>query len=134
MAHVSKHALSARIQRDIEAQTATLLFASERKISRALFSELLTDVERLMLAKRLATLLMLEDEQSYYRIQQTLGVSVSTCKRLHQLLTNGAFPALEKITAKKRATHKTMSEVENILLAGLPPRSYVIKKRKNPKR
>ena len=134
MAQVSKHALNARIRRGIETQTATLLFASDRKISRTLFNELLTDVERLMLEKRLATLLMLEDEQSYYRIQRTLGVSVSTSKRLHKLLINGAFPALEKISAKKRAHHKTMNEVENILRAGLPPRSYVIKKRKNPKR
>lgn len=131
MAQISKHTMNARVQKDIQAQTLHLFFASNRKTSSSLFGELLTDTEQLMLAKRLVTLLMLEDEQSYYRIKQVLGVSVSTSKRLHTLLINGAFPTLENITANKRARDKTMTEVGKLLRAGLPPRSYVIKKRRD---
>ncbi len=107
------------------------LFAIDRRYSRALFDEMLTDVERLMLAKRLATLLMLADEQSYYRIQQSLGVSVSTSKRLHGLLVRGAFPSVEKLLRDKRRRTELIQSIEKVVRGGLPPRAYIIKKRRN---
>lgn len=129
MAQISKHALNPQIRRRIEKQASQILFAFDRSLSRAVFEELLTDIERVMLAKRLATILMLADEQSYYRIHQSLGVSVSTSKRLHGLLVRGAFPAIEKLLRSKRERAEFVQSVEEILQCGLPPRAYVIKKR-----
>jgi uncharacterized protein YerC len=133
MAQVGKQELRSQTRKAIAKQMNQALFATDRSLSRDLFDELITDIEQLMLAKRLATILMLADEHSYYRIQQSLGVSASTSKRLHGLLIRGAFPSIEKLLENRRKRAELIQSVEQILQAGLPPRAYVVKKR-NKKR
>ncbi len=130
MAQVGKQELRSLTRKAIAQQMNQALFAADRSLSRELFDELITDVEQLMFAKRLATILMLADEQSYYRVQQSLGVSPSTSKRLHGLLIRGAFPSIERLLEDKRKRAELIQSVEQILQAGLPPRAYVIKRRK----
>lgn len=131
MAQVGKLELDPKTRNEVAEQMNSALFAIDRSHSRALFDELLTDVERLMLSKRLATILMLVDDQSYYRIQQSLGVSVSTSKRLHGLLVRGAFPSVEKLLRDRRKHVELVQSIEKVVRGGLPPRAYVIKKRRN---
>ena len=91
MAHVGKETLKPSIRSEIEDQFVLLISQHENGTGSKLLCELLTETEHLMLAKRLATILMLAEDFSYYRIYVTLGVSVSTSKRLHQQLIGGAF-------------------------------------------
>ncbi len=127
MAFVSKKPLSKETLQAIKKQFLQL---SGGQKSKETLAELLTDTEFLMLAKRMATILMLIDGYSYYRIQQALGVSVSTSKRLHSLLIGGSFTHLEKITSNKKRRTEIESYIGLILRGGLPQYGYVIKKRK----
>lgn len=128
MAQISKQPLPKETEQRINAQLFSLLRSGNRASS--LFEEILTDTERLMLAKRIATILMLIDEHSYHRIRQTLGVSSSTSKRLHRLLDSGVFLSLERVAAQKREREQIIENIGVMLRAGLPPRAYVIKKRR----
>ncbi len=127
MTHVSKNDLPRAVRQEIDRQFLHLSSGNEAKAN--FFEELLTDTERLMLAKRLATIFMLIEEQSYYRIEQVLGVSVSTSKRLHQLLIGGAFTSIERLAARKKEREKILANIDLIMRAGLPPRAYVIKRK-----
>lgn len=129
MAQISKMELDAEVARYIERQLLLVLFKSRSRESMSIFSDLLTDTERLMFAKRMAAVLMLIDEQSYYRIEQVLGMSTSTSKRLHSLLSTGVFSNLEGVMKKKQAHSEILVTIGKLLRAGLPPRTYVIKKR-----
>ena len=129
MAYLSKQPIPKQVREEIEKDLLGLFFSSNSAVAKALFSEVLTETEQLMLAKRVATILMLIDEQSYYRIEQLLGVSSSTSKRLHKLLIGGAFSSLEKKVERKKDRDELSRKVGILLRGGLPPRAYVIKKR-----
>jgi len=130
MPHLSNNPLPKQTRVEIEKELIALLFQSNTKGAKTLFTELLTETEVLMLAKRLATLLMLIDEQSYYRIEQLLGVSSSTSKRLHRMLVGGAFESLERKIERAKEKEELSRKIGLILRGGLPPRAYTIKKRK----
>ena len=129
MAYLSKQPIPKQVREEIEKDLLGLFFSSNSAVAKALFSEVLTETEQLMLAKRVATILMLIDEQSYYRIEQLLGVSSSTSKRLHKLLIGGAFSSLEKKVERIKDRDELSRKVGILLRGGLPPRAYVIKKR-----
>ena len=122
MAFLSKKKLSKPVETGIKRELFRLFTLTGQGTSRSILEELLTDTEILMLAKRLATLMMLERDFSYYRIQQTLGVSVSTCKRLHQKLFAGDYATLQKIFVSRASRKACLITIETILRAGLPPR------------
>ena len=130
MAYLSKNPIPKLTRERIENELVSLLFSVNSKSGRTLFSEVLTKTELLMLAKRVTTILMLIDEQSYYRIQQVLGVSSSTSKRLHRLLMEGVFESLEKYVAQRKNREDLSRKISLIIRGGLPPKTYVIKKRR----
>lgn len=130
MAHISKDEMPSWVRNQIEKELTTLFFATNTSTAKSLFLEVLTETELLMLAKRVVTILMLIDEQSYYRIEQVLGVSVSTSKRLHRLLIGGEYSELEKMATNNKARQELARKVGTLLRGGLPARAYIIKKRK----
>ncbi len=80
---------------------------------------LLSATERVMLTKRLAIIVMLEREYSYYRISKTLKVSVSTVMRVEALRTRGVYRPIQ--SAMHRSVHKSLlDEIEILLAAGMP--------------
>jgi|SRR3989344_98779 len=119
MPHLASKDLPPKIRSLIEAQLWRLL---EKHHLRGLLKELLTETEQLMLAKRLAALLMLEEELSYYRIQKTLELSTSTIKRLHAYLLSGECSAIEAIIRNKKEREKNWELMGTALRAGLPAR------------
>jgi uncharacterized protein YerC len=129
MAHVSKQDLPKEVRKQIEEQLVQVFFGRKHTTT-GVFEELVTEVETIMLAKRLAAILMLINEQSYYRIQQALGMSTSTSKRLHKMLMGGSFSALERRASDKKGREELFAKIEMLLRAGLPPRAYIIKKRR----
>jgi len=70
-----------------------------------------------MLAKRLAIITMLDRDHSYYRIAQTLNVSVSTIRRLHRRLLAGHFDPLCRVFNRNLSF---VDYVEMFLSAGMP--------------
>ncbi len=84
-----------------------------------LVNDLLTPTERIMLAKRLAIILMLENGYSFSAIERTLKVTRQTIVRFWKMAKLGKFSYLKQSKIKKVSFWK---DFEKILQAGLPPR------------
>ena len=122
MPHISKQKLKKGVAEEISAiLTETLLSDRVREKERlSVFRSILTSTEQLMLAKRLAVLFMLEEGQSYYRINRLLNVSVSTIRRLHQAVLLGEYVPLQKAFRNKRGRVTFLEFLEVIVSAGMP--------------
>jgi len=105
-----------------------MAFPRTQEKARLFLNDVLTSTERLMIAKRLATIVMLCREYSGYKIHTVLKVSPSTVARLKTRLEEGAFPYLAKLF---RGPQQTRHEKEAgdfwdalyaFILMGMPPR------------
>src|SRR3989344_1715740 len=95
MPHISKQRIQIDVYRQIQKQLIRVLSDLSRDESKNVFvSELLTYTERIMLAKRLAVLLMLKRGNTMYEIAQKLKVSSSTVARLENAMDRGKFKSL----------------------------------------
>ena len=116
MTHVSKRELKAKTSLRVKKNFFEAIFAMR---NRRVLEVLLTRTETLMLAKRLAILIMLERTHSYYRIQKTLNVSVSTIMRLDKARRARVFLPIQR--AISRGDDLSLPErLELILAAGMP--------------
>ena len=97
MPHVSKRFLEKGkflgINRQLYKVVSELVRSGKSKI---IFDELLTKTEKLMLSKRLAIIIMLDQKESIYAIENILKVSPSTVARMLLLYENGKYVALLK--------------------------------------
>lgn len=118
MTHISSKPLSPKTRGEINVQLTRIV----KKYTTAMLGELLTSTERIMLAKRLAIIFMLEQKQSYYRIHKTLAVSVSTIKRLHDRYMLGHFDLLRDAFQAKRQRDEFLTFLEKVLQMGMSPR------------
>lgn len=81
--------------------------------------ELLGPEERVMLAKRIATIVMLTRGYSYYRISETLKVGLATPSRINEKLEQGQYDQLLKLLRKNKADYTALLKIiENILSVG----------------
>ena len=97
----------------------------DRKTTKSFLGELLTSTEMIMIAKRLAGLVMLCRGYSGYKVRMVLKVSPSTVIRLREQLDSGAFPYLETAfrgNRKKRETEDFFDVLYKFILMGMPPR------------
>ena len=117
MTHVSKRKIESHIEKRIVDAFMGALFSTSVARGKARVHSILTPTERIMLAKRLAIITMLERDQSYYRIEQTLNVSISTIKRLHKRLLAGDFDPLCRVFGRNLSF---LDYLEVFLSAGMP--------------
>ncbi|PIT91274.1 hypothetical protein COU17_01445 [Candidatus Kaiserbacteria bacterium CG10_big_fil_rev_8_21_14_0_10_49_17] len=117
MTQVSEGQFESAIRKRIEKQFVGMLDVHNGS---KLLLELLTETELLMLAKRLATLILLSNGHSYYQIQKSLDVSTSTSKRLHEELLVGKYSRLEKILKRKEEREELYADIEKLLRLGMP--------------
>jgi len=83
MPHVSKQLLQKEKFGEIHKQLLKVVSTLSRTGSaKIIFNELLTKTEKLMLAKRLAVIVMIDQGESIYGIENTLKVSPSTVARM----------------------------------------------------
>ncbi len=129
MSHVSRRRLKQKTYEKVHNTFLELMaFPREKKRAHLFLTDVLTRTERLMLAKRLAVIVMLCRGYSGYKIRTALKVSPSTTTRLAAALHKGAFPYLEKLFHYKRtAPWKREAEdfwdtLYKVLLMGMPPR------------
>ncbi len=122
MVNISKNKLSDETREKIYAQfMKTILSLSDTNAGREYINNLLTDSEKIMLAKRLAVMMMLEKKYSWNEIMNVLKVSRAT-----------VFSVKKKLGHKKSASilnhsilsdidqNKFWSTVEVILRGGMP--------------
>ena len=117
MTHVSKHKVPTKIEKEIVEAFMRALLSTNPKRGRARLYAILTSTERIMLAKRLAIVTMLDRDSSYYEIERTLNVSGSTIKRLHARLLSGDFDPLLRIFNRHLSF---LDYLEIFVAAGMP--------------
>jgi len=89
-------------------------------------SELLGTEERIMLAKRLAIIILLREGKTLYSISHILKVSATTAEKIKQGLDNGKYTHLvSSLQKRKRDYVAILDTLDSILhLGGVLPHRY----------
>lgn len=93
---------------------------TQREI-KTFLNELLTPTERIMLAKRLAVIMMLKKGYPFHIIEKTLKISSSTSMRFWKLTKIREFSIIMKNIQKEKAKKKFWNEIEVLMRASMPP-------------
>lgn len=88
---------------------------------RGFIKELLTPTERIMLAKRLAAIMMLKKGYSFRVIEKTLKISSSTSLRFWKMTKIAPLATITKNVKTKEVKKKFWDEIEKLLRLGMPP-------------
>ena len=116
MPHVSKRLLEQKKFLGIHKELFKVITALSRSgETSVILDTLLTKTEKLMLAKRLAIILMVDRKESIYAIEQTLKVSPSTVARILLQYENGMYTKLLKEISKQSSFWLQLEKI-------LPPR------------
>lgn len=126
MPRVSKRPVKHNILEKISEQLISYIASIKtRRKSELFLTELCTEEERLVLAKRLAIVVMLEHNYSYVTIQKTLSVSPATIARIAEEKDRGRFRYIEKQCGTryrpKSGEEDFWDMLEEMLRMGMPP-------------
>jgi len=103
MPHVSKKKLDSKtFEKIFRKLIAVLEHAQDQKKLTPLLNELLTKTEKIMLAKRLAIVLMLSGNTPQHRIAEALLVSPSTVTRMSLGIEVGKYDLIRSISKRDR--------------------------------
>ena len=92
MAYISKKKVDPKIESVLSDQLLSFIAAAQtRNEAAVLATELLTETERTMLAKRLAVVVMLERGYSFQEVERSLKVTPQTVSRLWRKRKNDEF-------------------------------------------
>ena len=123
MTHVSKNALTQEKQRELFEQLHKVIARLNKSHTPAFLNELLGEEEKIMLAKRLAAIVLYIEGNSSYRVWTLLKISPSTADRIRLNYQIGRYNAIQKfITGNRTEYARILKTLEAILQAGLPPR------------
>jgi len=123
MPHVSKKKLDKEtFEKIFRKLIAVLERAQNQKKLTPILDELLTETEKIMLAKRLAIVLMLSGNTPQHRISEALFVSPSTVTRISLSIEVGKYDLITSISKKDRIDLEKI--IWLLLTAGgiMPPR------------
>ena len=124
MPHVSKKKLDKKTLGKIFGKLIAILARadSEKKLA-LILDELLTETEKIMLAKRLAAILMLSGNTPQHRISEALNISPSTITRFSLHIEIGKYDLIRSISKKDRIDLEKI--IWLLLTAGgiMPPRT-----------
>lgn len=117
MPHISRQFLKGEAERKlIDTMISTLSIQGSPARRKKLAKELLTGVERLMLAKRLAIICMLGEGVPFEEISKTLKVSSSTVARLWEQMQKGKFKGTIETVHKNKLSTKILNLAEVFLI------------------
>lgn len=120
MPHVSRRKVKRKIYSKMQSNLIGIFLSSRSKSETAqLINDILTSTERIMLAKRIAIILMLNDGYSFRAIEKSLKVTLQTVLRFWKMKKKGKFGYLWR---KGREGSDFWKDFEKLLEAGLPPR------------
>ena|SRR3989339_1045066 len=123
MTHISKQKLSKEKEDELYAQLFRIIARLDRKTAPMFLNELLGDEEQLMIAKRLAAIILCIEGNSSYRVWTLLKVSPSTADRIRLNFQIGKYRNIQTFVTKNRNEYvRILNTLETILQAGLPPR------------
>lgn len=123
MPHISNKKLSSKLTEKLFSKLITVLGKAQNQQSLSLITnELFTPTEKIMLAKRLAIVLMLANNIPQHRITEILQVSPTTVAKASLMIEIGKYNAILKISKKEKQDIEKL--VWNILTVGgiMPPK------------
>lgn len=92
-----------------------------RKEIQGFLQELLTPTERIMLAKRLAAILMIKKGYRFTAVERALKLSPSSVIRFWKLTKERPLTFIFKEMRRKEASRKFWEELDSLIRLGLPP-------------
>lgn len=142
MVNVSKVPLSKRKLAELFAQLNGAIGRLDSRKSELFLASFLGPEEKIMLAKRLAAIIMLHHGQSLYRVADALKVSPTTAKNYKRALQQGTYDELFRALQKRKASYVELIEtIDSILhLGGALPhygesyRSEAYKRSRQPRK
>ncbi|MEX2014300.1 MAG: Trp family transcriptional regulator [Parcubacteria group bacterium] len=119
MPHISAKKLDKNISNKLWNQLLqTFKDARTRNATRTIMGELFTPTERIMFAKRLMIIILLDKGVPQHIIAKELHVSPSTINRLSMSIDRGKYREILRISGKSGI----LDILEKIILMGMPPR------------
>ncbi len=119
--HISKHKPEQKVIDNVYSTLLDNLTTKGTSKDRTLVAaELLTNTEKIMLAKRLAIICMLGEGFSFEDIQETLRVSPSTVGRIWAAMQKGLFDQTIRILKKNKVNKGILSILATLLTAPRP--------------
>ena len=91
MPHISKIELDQRVNEELGKRLDSLIRDSGSQTRVNMFSELLTETEKIMLAKRIGILFLLKKGLEAGKISEILGISSSTANRFENALQSNKY-------------------------------------------
>jgi len=123
MSHISKNQLSQKSCRRLFSELVKIVSPKNVNSAKYILGDLFTETEKIMLAKRLAAILMIAEKVSLYKIATRLKLSTSTVDRMRKNYAEGAYDELLKELHKKKIEKEKLWElIELIARAGMPSR------------
>ena len=123
MPHISSKKLDTELSNKIFGKLLTILAQAQKKSSLSMVAnELFTHTEKIMLAKRIAVILLLDNGLPQHRISELLKVSPTTVAKASLRIEMGKYDAILKVSKREKLDIEKL--VWNILTAGgiMPPR------------
>ncbi len=123
MTNISKSPLTTKQEKELFDQLGILFSDRSASTAQGLFNDLLGPEEKIMLAKRLAIIILLYKRQSLYFIAQHLHVSPATVARQLNLLKQNQYEHIIQTLAKPTPSIiKVIQAIDDILhLGGILP-------------
>lgn len=126
MVHLNKNKLTKSQEDQLFTQLGSFLGKLDKPSTQTCLKELLGKEERMMLAKRLATIILLLEAYSEYKISRILKLSPSTVNKVSENLKLGNYNSILQALGKSKVNYALILEtIDSILHLGgiLPHRS-----------
>ncbi|MEK7144729.1 MAG: Trp family transcriptional regulator [Patescibacteria group bacterium] len=126
MTHISRKRIKKDVATELANQFLTFLSIARSKAEASvLANEILSQTERVMLAKRLAIIVLLVRGYSFKQIEGALGVTPQTITRIWRGLKDGQYTRIARYAREHTRHFKKetfMEEFIRIIHIGMPPR------------
>ena len=101
------------------AQLAGVVAPTHADHANAVLSEILGNEEKLMLAKRIAVIVLLHENVSHYKISRILKLSITTISKIAEQKADGSYTFIvSTITKSKRGYMSILEALDAILTLG----------------
>lgn len=122
MPHISGRKLSEEVHSKLHFQLFNLLLSSPRNKRKEIeaVEQLFTDTEKVMLAKRLAAILLLSRGLSQYQVWKVLGLSPSTTGRISNAVEGRVYVELVRLVERRRSQTQLKKDMSLLLDLCMP--------------
>jgi len=122
MVNVSKQKVKKDVLEQINNRLVNVIARLETNISTKNFlNDLLSESEKIVLAKRLSVIFMLYEKISWYRIHKVLNVSKATVRKIARDIEFEEYESILKIVKQRKNRITFWDGMEIVLKCGMPP-------------